>query len=203
MKGISKRHAAKFRIRNFDTAIVIMSVCLLFGIVLGCATSVRAESSFSPFAEYTALSDGVSVNYSFSKVYLNMVKYPLIVFILGFTAFGQLAIPLVVAVKGFFISFSVSLIMRGAGLHGLLSAMSVFGVQALLSIPCLLILAGVAFRFSKLFALRIQSQPSGIQPPSVRPGVYFSIFGIFLLLCLIFSLIDTIITPRLVSLIII
>ena len=192
MKGISKRNIANFSIKSFDVTIVIMTVCLVCGVVIGCATSFHMNEPFSLFKEYNVFSEGVSVNYSYFKVYFNLIKYPLIVFLLGFTAFGEIAVPLTVAVKGFFISFSVSLMMHGNGTHGLLCALAVFGVQAIISVPSILIL-------SKLFSSRMMMRPQ-VKQQTINASTYIIVFSAFFITALLLAFIDTVVTPWLVSL---
>ncbi len=199
MKGISKRNIANFSIKSFDVTIVIMTVCLVCGVVIGCATSFHMNEPFSLFKEYNVFSEGVSVNYSYLKVYFNLIKYPLIVFLLGFTAFGEIAVPLTVAVKGFFISFSVSLMMHGNGTHGLLCALAVFGVQAIISVPSILILSSVSFRFSKLFSSRMVMRPQ-VKQQTINASTYIIVFSAFFITALLLAFIDTVATPWLVSL---
>ena len=72
----------------------------------------------------------------------------LLVLFLGFSLLGALCLPLVAAVKGFYLSFSIAVFIRAFGTGGWPVAFALFGLGALITIPCFFILASQAFATS-------------------------------------------------------
>lgn len=181
----------------------IMVVFFLCGIVAGCIFTIYANDVGSGLLSDNNLKE-IATNgataYSFAKTYFNLLKYPAIVFLLGFTALGILAIPLTVSVKGFFISFSVSSVIQAFGFNGFRVALAMFGLQAFVSIPCLLTTASFAFEMSKLFTNVLHRSKRQVPSNLTKPSLHIILFAISAILLLIFALLDTALTPALVSL---
>jgi hypothetical protein len=75
------------------------------------------------------------------RAFFNAFKYHVAVFLLGFTMLGVGVAPLITATKGFFLSFSITAFIKAFGLSGLWFSLGAFGVQALVSLPCLFYLS--------------------------------------------------------------
>lgn len=76
---------------------------------------------------------------SFWEILWDVGRWPLLVWLLGATALGRWMVPLVFAVRGFFLSFAVAgLSMAAQG--GVLLAFCLFGLGALISLPVLFLL---------------------------------------------------------------
>ena len=73
------------------------------------------------------------------------VRYPAAVFLLGFTAWGVLFIPLVCAAQGFFLSFAVQCFASAMGRQGVALALAALGLRCLFVLPCLLMIASDGF----------------------------------------------------------
>lgn len=82
-------------------------------------------------------SAGVKV--SFAEVLWNALRWPLFVWALGFTAFGVWMTPVMFALRGFMLCFSVTCLSGGAQ-GGLLLAFVLFGLDALVTLPVLFFL---------------------------------------------------------------
>ncbi|NLA86338.1 MAG: hypothetical protein GX847_03455, partial [Clostridiales bacterium] len=89
----------------------------------------------------------------FSAVASNF-KYHLLALFLGFSILGVVSIPFLSAVRGFFLSFSVSAVIKLFGSRGILLALSIFGINTLITIPCFFVLSVSAFSAS-LYILRL------------------------------------------------
>lgn len=81
-------------------------------------------------------------------------KYHLAAVFFGFSVLGPLLIPALAAVRGFFLSFSVTAVMRCLGAKGIAFTLSLFGIPAVVSIPCFFVLSALAFS-SSLYLLRL------------------------------------------------
>lgn len=68
------------------------------------------------------------------------LRWPLLAVLLGFTALGLVGVPLLFAVRGFLLAFSISAFVRMFGGAGGLLAFLLFGVTGLISVPVLFVL---------------------------------------------------------------
>jgi len=69
----------------------------------------------------------------------------LLVLFLGFSLLGVFCLPILSAVRGFYLSFSIAVFVRAFGTGGLPVALSLFGVSAVITVPCFFILVSQAF----------------------------------------------------------
>jgi stage II sporulation protein M len=125
-------------------------------------------------------------------------KYHLFAVFLGFSILGVFCIPVLSAVRGFFLSFSISVIIRLLGSKGILLALSIFGINTLLTIPCFFILSVSAFSAS-LYILRLVFSKNVKSTVSPFDSRFFLNCGICLVVLMISALIDTYLTPYLIS----
>lgn len=125
-------------------------------------------------------------------------KYHLAAVCLGFCVLGVAGIPVLLGVKGFFLSFSTAVFIRIMGQNGLLLAFGIFGLTAVFTLPCLFILATQAFSSSYLL-LGIASN-RGIKSSSpIYDMGYFTRCGICALVLLVSAVIETFLTPLIVT----
>lgn len=82
------------------------------------------------------------------SVVWDLVRWPLAALAFGLTTLGVVCIPGLLLVRGFLLSYSVSLFLRLFGGAGMLAALAVFGVTALCTLPVLMAVSGEAFRAS-------------------------------------------------------
>ena len=68
------------------------------------------------------------------------MRFPLAALLMGFTALGVIGLPVLFAVRGFLFSFSVACFCRLFGGAGLIPALFLFGLPALLWAPALFVL---------------------------------------------------------------
>ncbi len=143
------------------------------------------------------LSDASTEISLFSAV-ANNFKYHLLALFLGFSILGVVSIPVLSAVRGFFLSFSVSAIIRLLGSRGILLALSIFGINTLITIPCFFVLSVSAFSAS-LYVLRLVFSKNLKNAPSPFNKRFFTNCGICLIVQMMSALIDTYLSPRLIS----
>ncbi|MCL2030780.1 MAG: hypothetical protein FWG93_04475 [Oscillospiraceae bacterium] len=75
------------------------------------------------------------------RTFLDVFLFPSLVFLSGFTLPGVAAIPLLLLVRGFMLSFSVTALVAVLGTDGLRLALWELGPQCIVGVPCLLILS--------------------------------------------------------------
>ena len=190
---------------NLSVSIAVLAAMLLIGIVAGCVTaSYVSGDSGQTLSEYvnqyvSLLGAGEGGGNLFPGTLFNLYKYPLLSFLFGFTAFGILLIPATVCVRGFFLSFSVGSMIRLFGYKGMLLALAVYGTQALITIPCLLIISAQAMRASRGF-LQIMASGKRASVGSVFPKGYFVMFGVCMIVIFLCVLLEIFVTPKLVCL---
>ncbi len=203
------KNAFKKTVRNplqkASPAIAIMVIFLLCGIVSGCVAMIYSNDESILFLDsYIQQYDKISRNgiegYSYLKTLFNMCKYPTLIFLLSFTALGLLCIPCVVFLKGFFISMSVSAIVRTMSAKGIWVALSMFGVQTFITLPCILIISSIAFDFSKVFANVLRRSPHGGAAYPISIKSYIILFSACIIIFFFASLADMLLTPFLINL---
>ena len=126
-------------------------MCLFFaaGILAGflARRTVKSDDLLalgSYFSDYAALSaqqpaDIISVVWAY-------LRYPAAAFLLGFTAWGVMLLPLLCTAQGFFLSFSVHCFAASLGRGGVTLALAALGLRCLFVLPCLLVTASDSFQ---------------------------------------------------------
>lgn len=178
-------------------ALVFLCVCFVIGAITGSVVAANGGDSgqiVSLVADYAVLED-----INFWNVLFNILRFPIIVIICGLCVFGTVLIPIVIAVRGFMLLFTITTFVRLFGGSGLLYSLSLFGIQCLFVLPCILLLAAQGIVSSSILFSLASSRGKKISG-SVFSGAYFLriliCFGV-LLFC---ALAETLLTPLLVSL---
>lgn len=131
----------------FHTILVLLSLLTLFGMVLGSVVyraffhdgGEQVKMYVLEYARVYAQSDNVPVSlFSVAAVYL---RYPLFVFLCGFSFCGVALIPLLCMTQGFSLAFSVSCFASALGRSGVKLAISAFSLRCLFVLPCTLAMA--------------------------------------------------------------
>ena len=191
------RKAVKTSFLEITPFVAVMAACMLIGIAIGCVFAANCGvDTLSKIVgeDVRNFSQDGTWEYSFSKTFFNLV------FFLAFTAFGVIAIPILVFAKGFILSLSVSSLIASFGKVGIVAALSVFGVQAAISIPCLVLLSAFAFEISRVFAFVIVPPKHRIAGKKPNFIYFLAFFGFSLILLLLTATLDAVITPKLLSL---
>jgi|GEM_PF-5580186 len=184
-------------------SLTIIVIFLLCGGVAGCILSLYTQhSTDSLFFSHDIVSvvqNQVS-EYSFWSTYLNLIKYPFIIFVLSFTAFGYAVIPLIISLKSFFLTFSISIVLQLYGINRFFLSVSMFGIQTFLSIPILLLTASLGVEISKCFSVFLKRRKGNSSKNDKMILNYVIVFVVLMLCLLLFTFLDITITPLLVSL---
>jgi len=131
-----------------------LALCLIFfacGILIGTISAgnldaveiLALQNSVSGYIAQIA--DGTHMSPHFLSVLWSLGKYPLLVMFLGFSLLGALGLPVISGIRGFYLSFSISAFIQAFGVEGWPVAFSLFGISALITIPCFFLLASQAF----------------------------------------------------------
>lgn len=185
-------------------AFILCAAFFLSGCVLA-VFSAGYVSDAEILSDYMSLylqmiEDGGAVDLSFLSVFFNTAKYHIAAVFLGFSVIGFLCIPILSAVRGFFFTFSIAVIIRLYGGDGILLALCLFGINALVALPCYFILAARSFCASKsLFGMAAYPGQKSYAAP-YRDG-YFMCCLICLGLLLLAAVVDTYLVTFLVRLV--
>ncbi len=119
---------------------------MLAGFLACRAVSADDLSALSGYvSDYAHLAAGERSGAALIQVVWVYVRYPLAVFLLGFSAWGVMLIPLTCAAQGFFLTFAVHCFAASLGKVGVLLALAALGPRCLIVIPCLLTAAADGF----------------------------------------------------------
>lgn len=121
-------------------AVAVLGVAFLLGgiaggMFAGLAQGEGALELGNYLSDYLTLAAEGTVLRSVWPVLWEQLRYLLAAVILGLTAIGVVGLPILFCVRGFFFSFSVGCFFRVFGGAGLLPALVLFGLPALLWAP--------------------------------------------------------------------
>jgi len=134
---------------------LLLSVALFVcGILVGTFTAGAMDEGGSS-ALYGIISDYVTLvrEGTFSRpellsVLLSTYKDQVLVMFMGLSIPGFALIPIVNGVRGFFLSFSIAAFIKVFGTGGVLTAIGLFGLTAIVSVPCLIFSSAICFQAS-------------------------------------------------------
>ena len=183
-------------------ALVLCTALFLCGCIVGII-SAGFVSNTGGLSSYIAglipIKAGQVVSQpSFLSCFFNSIKYHICALFLAFSVLGVVCIPAMMAVRGFFLCFSVSVIVRLLGGAGIPLALSIFGIGALITIPCLFILSTQAF-FTSTELMKTVFSRGGRSGP-IYNGGFFKTAAFCFALPALSALADMLLVPKLVAL---
>ena len=139
--------------------------------------------------------------YSGSVLYLTVwgnFKYHLLALFFAFSLFGALFTPALMAVRGFFLCFTLSAIVRFFGASGIWLALAFSGLTALFSIPCLFYIGTLSFSSSVSL---LRGMTMNVSRPEFKPygAGFFSKTLICFAVLFAASLLDFFVTPKFIN----
>lgn len=143
---MKRRRKMKLDLLSGNTAaVLLLGALFLLGGALGCAAAgnVRGEAGAALeqyINAYLTLAGGSEMEVRFFSVLWEQMRFPLLALLMGFTAVGIIGIPALFAVRGFVFAFSVACFCRLFGTAGLIPALFLFGLPALIWAPALFVL---------------------------------------------------------------
>ena len=127
-------------------SMVILILLFALGLTIGCAFAsfLQPETDsqlFSFLKDYfSLLNSGEGKSPSLWADFWELLRWPLLSALMGSTMFGILTAPALLLLRGFLLSYSISIFIRYFGLNGILVALVVFGIPALCSIVSLFVI---------------------------------------------------------------
>lgn len=193
------------QLKNNRSLCFLVLVLFITGITAGAFTVdalsiAQKEELISYFQNFFNILDKEPIQsaFVFKQSLLNNSQFVFIIWILGITVIGIPLILIIIAVKGFIIGFSVSFLVEGMGLRGLLFALAAILPQNLLIVPGILFAGVLGTSFSVSMIRRRKSQPKkNLSAEFVR---YSLNIVISLLTLLLGSLVEGYITPVFIKL---
>ena len=145
---------------DLATALTLLSAFFALGGVLGCTLAFQIDSGGSAglarYVERFLTWAGTSGHTpSLLLAAWDTVRWPLLVFLLGFTTLGLLALPAVFAVRGFLLAFAIGSFVRLFGRTGGTLAFLIFGIPECAAVPVLFILGTQSWLASRALASRV------------------------------------------------
>lgn len=148
-------------------ALIILSACFVAGGLVGCLLAAQVggagETSLHAYLEaFLAAAQGGAVDIPalWGQIW-DTLRWPLAALLLGFTALGVLGLPVLFAVRGFLLAFSIASFVRAFGGTGWLLACLVFGIGGALSLPVLFVLGVQSFLSARALAARVRGDGKG------------------------------------------
>lgn len=166
--GLTVRRAGKrlglAAARDGLTQLALLAVCFGLGALGGFLFSGWGENSLE-LSDYLlhyfqSAGQGSGVEPPLWSTVWELFRWPLAALLLGATTLGAVGIPVLLSVRGFLLSYSVSVFGRMFGLPGAAASLTVFGVTAFLAVPVLFVVAFDGFRLSL-------GHLSGERPPAL------------------------------------
>ena len=127
-------------------ALVILSIFFLLGVFSGCflaySLSGTESNALSAYMEgyLRTAHNGNLPSSDLLSVLWETFRWPLLVFLLSFTAAGLVGLPIVFGIRGFLFSFAVACFIRIFGSTGAILSFLLFGITGMFSFPALFIL---------------------------------------------------------------
>lgn len=192
---------------NRDTThilgLFLCGILFLFGCIAGTIAAGSVSDGTSLNATVNQYLSDFAADTTMKPDLLNATveayKYHLAAIFLGFSILGVVCIPLLFAVRGFFLCFTTSTIIRLFGAKGILLTLSMFGISTMITVPCFFIISITAFNASLYVARQAISRTFKISAPPINRRTLV-VCGICMIVLLLSALIDTYLSPYLISL---
>lgn len=155
MKGRARRNNTATRRVGDETLGLILCLIFFAGGIFGGTFSAAALEESGTAALYNSMSgyigqiaESVYAPFGFWQVLWDTIRVHLLVIFLGFSLLGVLCLPIVAAVRGFSLSFSITAFIRAFGAGQWSLAAVLFGTRAIITIPVLFVLLVGSFSVS-------------------------------------------------------
>lgn len=178
-------------------ALAVLSISFLIGGMAGCILAalsggIGAEELSCYLVDYLNLTQSGQLTRSLLPVLWGQEKYLMAAILLGLTALGLAGFPILLGVRGFFLSFPVACFCRVFGKRGLLPAFILLGLPALLWAPALFLMGVSGFLSAQQLLRRVLGEGRGFLPLN---GAYWCRAGLCAGLALAAGLLEYWVVP--------
>ncbi len=190
--------------RMYDGSAFSLTVCMA-GFILGCVAGTvfsgmvsntgALSNYFTHFFDMYASNEVVPAG--LGSVLFNTYIYHLLAFLCGFSIIGTIIVPLIAAARGFSLAFSMATLIRLYYSEGITIALSAFGLTAIITVPCFLIISVFSFEASRRLFVSAFSRGSVSTP--VYTGRYFLVCAVCFALLFVPVIFDMFLIPRLLK----
>ena len=137
---------------NGLTQLAVLAICFAIGALGGFLFATIGEPS-SELLDYLQryfqlAGQGGQTGPSLLSSIWDLLRWPLAAVLLGFSALGIAGIPVLLAVRGFMLSFAAATFTRLFGWSGAAAAMASFGLTVFVAVPVLFLISQNAFQQS-------------------------------------------------------
>ena len=182
--------------------LALAAACFFLGGLAGCLLASQiggsGQESLAAYVEgfLSASQAGEAAAPALATVVWDTMRWPLLALLLGFTALGLVGLPVLFAVRGFLLSFSIACFVRLFGGAGCLLALLIFGVGGAVSVPVLFVLGVQSLLAARALAGRVWGD--GKSAPLYGKSYWLRCGGCAAALC-VCMLLDGLAVPALVS----
>lgn len=183
-------------------ALAVTSAFFFLGGVLGCILAARVGGGGSDslaiyLKQFVTAAGGQTISQPpLLPLIWETLRWPLLIFLLGFTTLGLLGIPIVLLIRGFLLAFSIASFVRMFGSSGGLLAFLIFGVSGCVALPVLFVLAVQGILASRYLATRFLGEGRRNSPYGKR---YFLRCGICAGALCVCVFLEFVVVPALVA----
>ena len=151
-------------------ALIVVSASFLLGGLAGCLLSTfvggAGQESLRAYLEsfLSTAQSGGTASPALAVQLWDILRWPALALLLGFTALGVLGLPILFAVRGFLLAFSIAAFVRIFGSAGCLLAFLIFGIGGGFSIPALFVLGVQGLGAARTLASRFLGEGKAPSP---------------------------------------
>lgn len=183
-------------------ALAVISLSFLLGGLAGCLMSSfvggPGQESLRNYLEFFlgSAQSGEMCTPGLALQLRDLLRWPVAALLLGFTALGVLGLPLLFAIRGFLLAFSIAAFVQMFGSAGCLIAFLIFGIGGSFSVSALFVLGAQSLAASRRLASRFLGE--GKEPSPYGRAYFLRCGGCAAALCVCLFL-ERFAVPALVS----
>lgn len=170
----SRQHYAKEQRSSAHVCIVVLFVCFLIGVICGYLWALlgyQTSDLESHLTDYFSLAAESGIEVSPASALWNSIKWPLFVVVLGTSVVGAVAIPVVMIVRGFLLTYSTVCFSILLGYNGIVVSIVLFAITVLFELPVLFIFGCEFLHVSIARVTRSSKEGKNLNPEYLLSGV--------------------------------
>lgn len=183
-------------------ALVVVGACFLGGALAGCLAagwiSEEGQAGLTRYLEQflQAAAAGQTQAPALLLQVWDILRWPLLALLLGFTGLGLLGLPLLFVARGFLLSFSIAAVTGLMGGSGCILGFLLFGISGAISLPVFFVLGVQSLLSARALAGRAPGTGVGWLPGGRRYLRRWGLCAVALGVCL---LLEQGLVPKLVG----